>query len=116
MFDPSGRRAVHTFTIAKAGTTSAAINIVGGAPVALMMPADWDAADITFQASADGGTTYYDVYDDAGNKVTLTVAADRYVGFDSDTKDNLSGVFDLKLVASASQTSAARTLYLVTAT
>ena len=58
--DTPGR--IHTATIALSGSLSAAVaiplthNLVG-----LVMPAAWDAADLTFQGSFDG-TTYGNLY------------------------------------------------------
>ena len=42
---------------------------------AIQMPAVWTAAGITFQVSPDGGTTWCELYDDAGNEVTITSPA-----------------------------------------
>jgi hypothetical protein len=44
--------------IASGGSLSAAIALGSKTLVGIAMPAAWDAADITFQASADGGTTF----------------------------------------------------------
>ena|ERR1700733_4146850 len=39
---------------------------------AIQMPATWTTAALTFQVSPDGGTTWCELYDDAGNEVTVT--------------------------------------------
>jgi len=38
---------------------------------AIIMPAAWTAASLTFQASPDKGTTWYDLHDDQGNEITI---------------------------------------------
>jgi len=67
-------------TIALDGTLSGAVPI-GGAACALLMPAAWTAATITFQAGHEeaGVITYRDLYDQDGDEVELTVAVDRHV-------------------------------------
>jgi hypothetical protein len=49
--------------------------------VAIQMPAAWDAAALTFQASADG-STYNDVYNSSGTEYTVQAAAARYIPLD----------------------------------
>lgn len=44
----------------------------------IQMPAAWTAASLTFQGSIDG-TTFYDVYDIAGNELVVTAAASRII-------------------------------------
>lgn len=58
---------------------SAAVNLKGRTPVAIQMPADWVDADLTFQASLDGGTTYYNLYDEDGTEVTVKADDDRVI-------------------------------------
>ncbi len=70
-----------TVTIAAGESLSGATYIGHQMWVALQMPAAWDTAVITFQASSDG-VTYGDVFDFEGNEVTLTTAASRYVTID----------------------------------
>jgi hypothetical protein len=47
--------------------------------VGLSMPAAWTAASITFQVSPDGGTTWQELYDGAGNEITITSAAGQFI-------------------------------------
>ena len=47
-----------TVTIANGQSLSPAVNLGQKTLVGLQMPATWTAADITFQASGDGGTTF----------------------------------------------------------
>ena len=42
--------------------------------LALVMPAGWTAAPITFQASHDGGTTWNDLFDMNGNPLIVSAA------------------------------------------
>lgn len=83
-------------TIANATSLSAAVDLNGGILVAIQMPAAWTAAGLTFQGSYDG-TTFYNVYDDAGNELTLTTAAQRYLVFDGDVARNLRGIRHIKV-------------------
>jgi hypothetical protein len=47
--------------------------------VGISMPAVWTAAPLTFQVSPDGGTTWQELYDGAGNEVTVAAAAGQFV-------------------------------------
>lgn len=70
-------------TITSGTSLSAAIPAGVNVPIGIVMPAAWDAASITFQVSADGGTTWVELYDTTGtNNTTLTVAASRYLVLD----------------------------------
>lgn len=69
-----------TVTIANGQSLSSAISLGGAMVAGIMMPADWDAADITFQASHDG-LTYHDVYLDDDSELVVQAAADRFVLF-----------------------------------
>lgn len=75
-----------TVTILSGASLSDAINLGGRAPVAILMPASWSAASLTFQASYDG-TTYQDVYapgsDGTQAEVTHATAASRHVTIDA---------------------------------
>lgn len=63
-----------TATIPNGGSLSGAIDLGGTALVGIQMPSGWDAAALTFQASADG-ITFAELYDAAGNVRSLTTAA-----------------------------------------
>lgn len=53
---------------------------------AIVMPGTWDAANITFQVS-DDGVTYQNMFDDAGNEVTITnPAANKTMALRNDLK------------------------------
>ena len=47
--------------------------------VGISMPAAWSTAALTFQVSPDGGTTWQELYDGAGNAVTVQAAAGQFV-------------------------------------
>jgi hypothetical protein len=103
-----------TVTIAINTSLSGAIVVGETMPVAVLMPAAWDTAVITFAGSLDG-TNYYPIYDAGGTEVTLTGAAAARIQTIDSTK--LKGVRWLKLrsgtVGSAVNQTAARTLSLV---
>lgn len=46
--------------------------------VGISMPAVWTPAVLTFQVSPDGGTTWQELYDGAGNEVTVQAAANQF--------------------------------------
>lgn len=77
-----GMTVVKTAVIANGASLSAEVDLEGYKIVAVQMPAGWDAAALTFQASATSGGTFGNVYDDSGTEVSATVAASRVVGMD----------------------------------
>lgn len=98
-------------TIAANGTDSSIITFPEGGlnAMSLVMPSGWNAADITFKADYGTSGTMLPVYDDSGQQVKVTSpAADRFI-----TLTNFGGIMckRLQLIASASQTGGARTLY-----
>lgn len=48
----------------------------------IVMPAAWTAANLTFQASFDGGTTYVNMYDYNGLEVVATASTSRLIVLD----------------------------------
>lgn len=64
-----------TIAIASGTALSPAFFIGAKLPVALTMPAAWDAADITFQVSDDGGATWTELLDDSGTAITISAPA-----------------------------------------
>lgn len=103
-------------TIAISTALSAAVDLGAiGTLVGIQMPAAWTTANLTFQASYDGGTTYQDLYDDAGNEVTVTAAASRNIYL---SPEEWAGIQLLKVRSGTSGTpvnqAAARTITLVT--
>jgi hypothetical protein len=63
---------------------SDAQNLTGLCLVGIQSPSAWTAAGLSFSVSADG-STYADLYDDAGNEVTATAAASRGIALDYST-------------------------------
>ena len=49
-------------TILDTASLSDAVELKGHDILRIAMPAGWDAADLTFQVSDDGGTTFRNVY------------------------------------------------------
>lgn len=72
-----------TVTIANAGTLSPEVDTTGRSLAAIIMPAAWTAAVLTFQGSNASGGTFADVYDDQGNEVVVQAAASRAIGLDA---------------------------------
>ena len=54
---------------------SAAVELGGFSVERIIMPAAWDAADLTFQFSDDGGTTFQNAYWDWGAEMVVSAAA-----------------------------------------
>jgi len=80
----NGSYNVITTTISTAATgLSSVVDLNGFSMFGLMVPSTWSAANITIQAADTAGGTFMDVYDDAGNEVSITAAASRAVGCDS---------------------------------
>lgn len=67
-----------TATIANGASLSGEVNLEHGDLFALIMPAAWTAAVLTFSGSYDG-TTFYNLYDETGTEISFTVDASRYV-------------------------------------
>jgi hypothetical protein len=69
-------------TIATGAALSDTI-FTGGLPIcAIYMPAGWDAADLTFQASCDVAANAGNVYDKDGLELNFKVAAGNFITFD----------------------------------
>src|SRR4051794_17824191 len=62
-------------TITSGTALSSPIAIGADTLEGIAMPAAWTTANITFQTSFDGGTTWLELINDAGTAVTLTGAA-----------------------------------------
>lgn len=67
-----------TATIANGASLSDIVHLQQRRLFGIQMPAAWTAANLTFQGSYDG-TTYNDLYDDAGTEVSVTAAASRFI-------------------------------------
>jgi len=105
-----------TATIANGASLSAAIFLGEGVLVGIQMPAAWTAADLTFQVSVDGGTTWVDLHDDGGAEIKITSpSAGEFRAMDP---SNFSSAMFLKvrsgISAAAVAQGAARSLTLMT--
>jgi hypothetical protein len=69
-------------TIASGASLSGGADIKGMSLVGIIIPSAWTAADLTFQGSADGGTTYNNVYSSAGVEVQFQVSTSRHMVVD----------------------------------
>jgi len=73
-------------TISSGTSLSNSVNLGGLRLFGFVMPSEWDAADISFQASVDGGTTWNDIYDGnvatGGTEYVIDAAASRYIILD----------------------------------
>lgn len=68
-------------TIASGTSLSGAAALGAKTLVGIAMPAGWDAADLTFQVSADGGTTWLEMQSGSA-AIDLKAAAGQYVAVD----------------------------------
>jgi hypothetical protein len=62
-------------TILDTASLSDAVELKGWSVMRIAMPAGWDAADLTFQVSDDGGTTFRNLYWDWGPELVVDAAA-----------------------------------------
>lgn len=110
----SKRQTAHIpVTIAINTAISDAIDLKGLVLVGISMPADWTAANLTFQAAGPDGT-YWNLYDAAGTEVSVTAAEDRFIAINPAAWE---GVNRLKVRSGTSGTpvnqAAARTINLI---
>jgi hypothetical protein len=97
-----------TVTIASGASLSGAAHIgfalsgggSRGTLVGIQMPSAWTAASLTFQASNDG-TTFTNLYDAAGNEVSVTTDASRWIALDP---ADFAGITHLKVRSGTSGT------------
>lgn len=66
-------------TIASGQALSGPVPLGALTLVGISMPAVWTPAVLTFQVSPDGGTTWQELYDGAGNEVTFTAGAGQFI-------------------------------------
>lgn len=72
---------IHSYlaTIAPGASLSGSVATGVDTLVGISMPATWTAATLTFQVSPDGGTTWQELYDGAGNEISITAAANQFI-------------------------------------
>ena len=66
--------AIQTVSIASGTSLSSGFAINSAFPVALNVPTGWTTANITFQGSLDGGTTYASARTSGGSEITINVS------------------------------------------
>lgn len=103
-----------TATIAESASLSGAVDLGGMHLVGIIMPGTWTAANLTLQASVDGGATFANVHDGNGVEELIVAAASRHIILDP---ARFAGISGLKVRSgtsgSAVNQAAARTLRLV---
>jgi hypothetical protein len=103
MINQSGGDVVSgSVTIAASGTISSPIFLSGVVLHGILIPAAWTTATLSFNASIDGGNTWYPVNNDTV-LVSETVAAGTYVALDPTRWRAINAI---RLISSAAQTSA----------
>lgn len=112
-----GERYVIPVTIAGSASLSDEIHIGGAKMVAIQMDTTWTAAAITFKAASEKGGTYYDVYDDDMDEVSIAAPTASKAISCVNIAVALSPYEWIKIrsgtTASAVNQAAARTLYLI---
>ena len=71
-----GTKAIEAvWTVLTDAVLAAAVDLGGFSVDRILMPATWTAADLTFQVSDDGGTTYRNLYWDWGAEMVVDAVA-----------------------------------------
>lgn len=104
-------------TIANAASLSSEADLTGHQLIAIQMPDDWDAADLTFQArpgcaddvAAHPNELLQNLYDDQGNEVTVQADADRYIALTAGVLDALTGCGAIKVRSGPASAAVAQT-------
>lgn len=98
----SGRpRVSRQVTIASGETTSTDEYVSGEVLVGIVMPAEWTAANLTFEVSHDWGETWHPVYTQTGVQVKVSGLVTN--AFHSVPTVPLMGISNIRLVASTAQ-------------
>jgi hypothetical protein len=80
--------------LANTTSLSGAVAFGDKVPVGIAVPAAFDGTSLTFQVSADGGTTWSEFYDASGAAVTITISTSRYIYLD---RNVWAGVNNIKV-------------------
>jgi hypothetical protein len=84
--------------VAAGGPINGGVMMGADTLVGIQMPATWVAAGITFQVSPDGGATWCELYDDAGNEVTITTpVASSFIVLDNHPSSMWRGINAIKV-------------------
>jgi len=70
---------VLSVSIASGASLTDAVNLYGLRLFAVVMPSAWTAANLTFQTSYDGGTTWANMFDQSGSEITATADTSRCI-------------------------------------
>jgi hypothetical protein len=81
-------------TIQATGSLSPEVDIGAGVLVGVFVPSGWTSANITFQASPDGGVTWGNVFTYLGSEFTLVATPGQFLTLDP---TQLKGLRSLKL-------------------
>ena len=92
--------------ILNTASLSAAVELGGHSVERIIMPAAWDAADLTFQVSDDGGTTFQNLYWDWGAEFVIDAAVSTTIELSPFCK--LSNIDQLKVRSGTSGTPVAQ--------
>lgn len=102
---------IRAFTIASGETVSNAVQVLQYKVFALKIPAAFDSTAISFQGSEKPDGDFFDVYDQAGNQISITVSTSRVIGLDAAALE-VAAIPYLKIVSNSSE-SADRTVLLM---
>jgi len=80
-----------TATIAASASLSSEVPLGEKSLVGIVMPPAWTAASLTFQATPDD-TNFYELYDGAGNEVTVVAGAGQFVQVDPTKWRGITGI------------------------
>lgn len=83
-----------TANIAASASLSGQVDIGPGRLVGILVPAGWTAANVTFQASPDGGVTWGNLFSYLGTEFTVVAVAGQFNAIDPTL---LQGVVSLKV-------------------
>lgn len=70
-----------TAAIAAGQSLSGVVGLTEHTLHGILIPSVWTAANLTFQVSVDG-VNFAEMYDDAGNEITVQAAAGQYLALD----------------------------------
>lgn len=107
-----------TATISAGNSLSAEVALGEKTLVGIVMPGTWTAASLTFQATPDD-INFYEMYDSAGNEITVPAAAGQFIQIDPTMWRGITGLkvrsgtatTPVNQVAAATITLVTRTVY-----
>ncbi len=73
---------IQTAVINAGQALSAVANLGAEALHGIVVPSTWTAAELTFQASIDGGATFQELQDDTGTAISVAVTAGALIVLD----------------------------------